>query len=85
MERFYCCFVEGSDGGKHYQHTSLKGAQREAERLAMLPNVQGKTVYLFQCVGKCRVDTSPVKWEVPREDDPLLPSTATASLNCRIY
>ncbi len=63
MERFWECYVEGTDGGRHYKHETLESAQREAERLARLT---GETVYVFECVGKCRVVESPVRWEIPR-------------------
>ena len=64
MNRFWECYVEGTSGGQHYRHYFLD-AQIEAERLARLPNVKGKTVYLFECVGKCKVEPELVKWEVP--------------------
>lgn len=64
MELFWICYVEGTDGGEHYRHRTLIGAQREAERLARLPNVRGRTVYLLACMGKCRVEVQPVKWDV---------------------
>ena len=41
-------------------------SEKEAERLAGLPSNQGKTVYLFKCVGKCKAEPVSVKWEVPR-------------------
>ena len=66
MERFWECYVEGTNGGRHYQHRSLESAEKEAERLATLPSNQGLTVYLFQCVGKCKAEPVSVKWEVPR-------------------
>ncbi len=66
MDRFYECYVEGTGGGQHYKHYSLTEAESEAERLARLPNVNGKTVYLFECVGKCKVQQTPIIWEVPR-------------------
>ena len=66
MDKFWVCWVEGTDGGRHYQHRTLAGAQTEAERLARLPDVTGKNVYLFECIGKCKVESLPVKWEVPR-------------------
>ena len=65
MKRFWECFVEGTGGGQHCRHFSLLEAQREAERLARLSNVNGKTVYLFECIGECKVEQEPVKWEVP--------------------
>ncbi len=66
MESFWICWVEYTDGGRHYKHWTLGNAQIEAERLARLPDVQGRVVYLFECIGKCGVEPSPVKWEVPR-------------------
>lgn len=66
MKRFWICWAEYTDGGTHYRHYNLENAQMEAERLAKLPGVQGRTVYVFECVGKCRVEQAPVKWEVPR-------------------
>lgn len=66
MKRFWVCWVEGTDGGMHYRHYSLGAAQDEAERLAQLPNAKGKMVYLYECIGKCYVELSPVIWEVPR-------------------
>ena len=67
MVRFWECYVEGTGGGQHYKHYTLEEAQKEAERLARLFNVKGKTVYLFECVGKCRIEPMPIKWEIPRE------------------
>lgn len=66
IEKHWECYVEGSDGGRHYHHRTLTGARTEAERLASLSSNQGKTVYLFECIGKCRVEPSPVSWYVPR-------------------
>ncbi len=66
MSKFWIIFVEHTDGGRHYRHSTLESAQVEAERLARLPDVQGKTVYLFECIGKCKVEQTPVKWEVTR-------------------
>ena len=66
MERFWIIFVEHTDGGRHYRHAVLDDAQKEAERLARLPGNQGINVYVFQCIGKCRVEETPVRWGVPR-------------------
>ncbi len=66
MLKFWECYVEGTGGGEHYRHHSLEEAQEEAERLARLPDVEGKTVYVFECVGQCKVEQVPVKWDVPR-------------------
>ncbi len=65
MLRFFECYVEGTDGGRHDHHWTLQGAQTEAERLARIPDNVGKCVYLFECVGKCKVEQTPVKWEFP--------------------
>ena len=66
MRRFWIIFVEHTDGGRHYRHNLLSEAQAEAERLAQLPENIGKNVYLFECVGKCKVKQTPVEWEIPR-------------------
>lgn len=50
-KQFFICFVEGSDGGKGYQHPSFDAAKLEAERLASLPGNSGKKVYIFAAVG----------------------------------
>ena len=64
METFWICYVLGTDGGEHYRHQSLEKALLEAERLARLPNVKGKAVFLLECIGKCQVDNLPIRWEV---------------------
>ncbi len=64
MKRFWLCYVEGTDGGIHYKHFSLELAQQEVERLAKLT---GRTVYIFECIGKCKMEEAPIKWEVPRD------------------
>ena len=66
MEKFWIIFVEHTDGGRHYRHNTLEKAQTEAERLARLPENQGKGVYLFRCIGKCKKEESPIRWEIPR-------------------
>ncbi len=63
METFWICYIEGTDGGRHYRHWSLEDAQTEAERLA---ECTGKKVYLLKCIGVCQIEPLPVKWEVPR-------------------
>ncbi len=62
MISFWECYVEGTNGGGHFKHLSLDKAEKEAVRLAELT---GKMVYLFECIGKCKVNVS-VEWEVPR-------------------
>jgi len=66
MGRFWVNYVEGTDGGRRYRWYTLADAQAEAERLARLPNVMGKNVYVLECVGKCKVEALPVKWDVPK-------------------
>ena len=66
MKRFWIIFVERTDGGRHHRHQILEDAETEAERLARLPENQGKCVYVFECIGKCETEQSPVRWEIPR-------------------
>lgn len=66
MEKYWIIFVEHTDGGRHYRHSTLEKAQAEAERLARLPENTGKSAYLFGLEGECYVETAPVKWEIPR-------------------
>ncbi len=63
MEKFWICWVEGTDGGRHYHHWTLEGATVEAERLARLT---GKIVSIFEWKGDCKIEQTPVKWEIPR-------------------
>lgn len=62
MKKFYICCVEGIGEFSHYKYYSLKEAQKEAERLA---EATVKTIYLFECVGKCKVKETPAEWEIP--------------------
>ena len=64
MDRFWINWVEGTDGGRRYRWYSLKDAENEAERLAKLPDVQGKNVYVLEYIEKCRVKM-PVEWDGP--------------------
>ncbi|KKN17548.1 hypothetical protein LCGC14_0964730 [marine sediment metagenome] len=59
MRPFWVCYVEGINGGKHLRHFTLWKAREEAARLASLTN---KTVYVFECIGKCGVE---IKWQTP--------------------
>jgi len=65
MDAFWVNWVEGTDGGRHYKWYNIDDAMTEAERLARLPNVKGKNVYLLECVGKCFVEPLPITWEMP--------------------
>ena len=57
--QFFECYVEGTDGGRHYKHPNIGSAIDEAERLARLT---GKKVHVFGWVGTCKVE-KPVHWE----------------------
>ena len=63
MDGFWIIFVEHTDGGRHYKHSTLSSAMVEAERLARLPENAYKSVYVFECTGICKAEQAPVKWE----------------------
>uniref|UniRef100_A0A6M3JGP5 Uncharacterized protein n=1 Tax=viral metagenome TaxID=1070528 RepID=A0A6M3JGP5_9ZZZZ len=63
MNKFWVNWVEGTDGGRRYRWYSLVDAQVEAERLARLPDVMGRNVYVFECIGRCRVESLPIRWD----------------------
>ena len=65
MENHWICYVEGTDGGKKYRHRTLESAQIEADRLARLPNVKGKRVYVYEYKGSCQVIEQPITWDIP--------------------
>lgn len=67
LKKFWVCWVRSTTVNTFYRHYTLLEAENEAERLAKLPNVQGKTVYLFECVGKCNAEPPIVAWVVPCE------------------
>jgi len=60
--KHWICYVEGTDGGKRYKHSTLDSAQTEAERLARLT---GKMVSVYEYKGVCKVELAPIVWEVP--------------------
>lgn len=64
MRKFWVLYVEGTDGGQHYRHSTLETAHLEAERLAK--KEQGKMVYVLECIEQCRVEPLPVIWEVAK-------------------
>ena len=61
MKKFWTCYVEGTNGGKHKRHYDIEEAAHEAERLA---RKEGKNVYLFLCIGVCYAEERPITWEV---------------------
>ena len=62
MRKYWTVFVEGTDGGRHYRHTSLASANTEAERLAQLPLNRGRKVFVMEMVAYCYVPETPVNW-----------------------
>jgi len=60
--KFWLCWVEGTDGGFHYRHSTLEGARVEAERLAR--NTERK-VYVLEMISFCIVTETPVTWVTP--------------------
>ena len=61
-EFFYTCFVEGTNGGRHYHHGNPLLAKEEAERLATLPGNHGKKVFVMKAVAYCESTKPEVKW-----------------------
>ena len=53
MDKFWCCFVEGT-GGFSYKHLIEGDARIEAERLAKMPQNHRKKVYILKPIGFCR-------------------------------
>ena len=60
--QFWTCFVEGTNGGGHFQHPTFDEAKDEAERLARMLLNQGKKVHVLEEVGYAIVPESPVEW-----------------------
>ncbi len=63
VDKYWICYVEGTDGGRRYRHYTLQSAQTEAERLARQTN---QCVSIFEFKGSCKVNLPPVNWEIPR-------------------
>lgn len=63
-EKFWNCWVEGTDGGFHYRHSSLEVAKQEAERLARMPSINHRKVYVLELVAYCEVPEIPVDWHL---------------------
>ena len=61
MKQFYCTWVEGTNGGYGYKHTTQEEAKAEAKRLAHLPSNDGKQVYVLCCLGFAKINR--VIWE----------------------
>ena len=59
MEKFYCCFVEGT-GSTVHQHKTLEEAHKEAERLADKTGQKVVTLMAIQC---CWAVERPIHWE----------------------
>ena len=64
MKPFWMCWVQGTSGAK-FAHYIIDEACIESQRLARLPENKGKDVFLLECVGKCKVDLPPVRWDFP--------------------
>ena len=63
MQKFWCCYVEGT-GGFSFKHMTLNEALEEAERLTRQSKNAGKVVYLLEAVEYCRIvqPVPPVEW-----------------------
>lgn len=65
MDKFYCCYVEGTGGNFSHKHLLWTAAMGEAERLA---RKEGKKVYILEAVRVCEpfVPEPPanVKWSM---------------------
>jgi len=62
-EKFWNCWVEGTNGGLHYKHATLGAAQEEAERLQRLFGNKDRKVYVMELVAYC---------EIPKPEPPIL-------------
>ncbi len=60
--KFWNCFVEGSNGGIHFMHSTRLDACQEAERLARQPQNKGKKVFVMEGGVYCLVPETPVEW-----------------------
>jgi hypothetical protein len=61
MKEFWLCWVDGGNGGYGFQHSTFESAKSESERLAKLPDIQGKKVYVLNCCGATIY--KPTQWE----------------------
>lgn len=67
MKAFWTTWVEGSDGGYGYRHASFESAQKEAERIAIKPDVVGKQVFVMAAIGAATAKQT--EWEAVDIDD----------------
>lgn len=58
-DKFWCCYVEGS-GGFSYRHETENMARQEAERLAKMPSILDRKVYVLETTAYCRAEYPPV-------------------------
>lgn len=64
MQKFWTCWVVGTDGGYGQQHQTIEAATNEAERLARLHQNHNRAVYVLELVGCCLVPQAPVQWQI---------------------
>lgn len=64
MKKFWICYVEGIDGGSHYQHSTMESAKQEAERLQRMPSNQHGKVYVMELMCYCEISEPrpPIEW-----------------------
>jgi len=60
MKAFWIVAKEGCTFQSTKRHESLKDAKIEAERLSM---VEGRTFFVFKCLGSIKPAKIPVEWE----------------------
>lgn len=63
-ETFYMCYVQGKRSPV-FIHATRESAEREAERLARLPDNAGYKVWVLKSLEYCEVAT--VNWHMPNE------------------
>lgn len=56
MDKFYCCFVEGTGGFSH-KHLTLEEAKKEAIRLA---EKTSRIVFVLEAISYCQIEYPPV-------------------------
>lgn len=67
MNTFWMIYVEGRTGSTYKQQSSL-AAKTEAERLARLPDNQGRNVYVLRAENVCSIlpPEPPLQWKTLR-------------------